>query len=759
MVMAPSQPPYTHCSFTFQSPASAKTAGMDAEMLMEHGAHLSLVPEEEIPDQPDPALYSESAMLTSKMVLSGDPAPDTVTIRAYISYNGASAKIKVGVDDGMPADVTLYSAAIRYLPARTAAARFITWLPAVWLAVLVVLFILDRKKNAGKESTGKESGSRLRENAPAVICLAAIAFLSCLPVLTGRVPDGSDLRFHYYRIYSIAEGISAGVFPVRIQSGWMNGFGYANGIFYPDAMLYLPAILYCLGIRMDRAYMVMAVFIQCLTAVLSYLGFYGIARSRSGRNIARFAALCGSALYTMSLPLLYNLFSMAGVGAAAASAFAPLVLIGMHSIYRNGQADSPAEGRLKGPALLALGMAGMLSNHLMSFLFAFVFLLVYALMCGRRTFRKDTLTGILAAALMAAAATAFVWLPFITERLSMSDMRGSERHWRLMDNAATPAELFATAYSVNTTEFRINVTGLLNAPTRGLGVMSLLILVITACILVRMHGRGKDDPDDRMGRLLGCFVLTLLIILVSSTWMPYDAVKAYLPGVYGVIEKIQFPLRVHPAASLLIAYMAVQDILLVPELDIPAGKDTAAKAAACTAAAFITVLAVLQGTGYLSQYNNETAPFRYAARMQDLKNYVSGGEYLPAYFDPQATLVPDEGLYDTSAVSAKIISRGYNSISMHVENRAGLPARVVFPLTYYPGYRVRAVEDGQAAAAASRVEMDEKTQRASAVVPAGFAGTVTVYFREPWYWKAAWLVSAAAVVWMLAVLFRKNKGS
>ncbi|MBO5999306.1 MAG: hypothetical protein J6P87_06425 [Lachnospiraceae bacterium] len=599
-----------------------------------------------------------------------------------------------------------------------------------------------------------------------ICCLAVLVYLSSLPVLTGRVPDGSDLRFHYYRIYSIAEGLSAGVFPVRIQSGWMNGFGYANGIFYPDAMLYLPAVLYCLGIRMDRAYRVMAVFIQCLTVVISYLSFYRIARSRAGVRSSRFASLCGCALYTMSLPLLYNHYSMAGVGAAAASAFAPLVLAGMHIIYQPEQAEGALAGRfgrLKGPALLALGMAGMLSNHLMSFLFAFVFLLIYALMCGRQTFKRDTLTGILAAAVMAAAATAFVWLPFITERLAMTDMRGSERHWRLMDNAATPAELFATAYSVNTTEFQINATGIVNAPTRGLGIMSLLILLITACILVSRRGKSKEDGSGK--RLLRCFVLTLLIILVSSTLMPYDAVKAWFPAVYGVIEKIQFPLRVHPAAALLIAFLAVQDILLVPEMISSAaakaaaepGKEAAAKAAVYTAAAFITVLAVLQGTGYLSKYNNEVVPFRYAARMQDLKNYVSGGEYLPASFDPAGTLVPDEGLYDPSAVSARITARGYNTVAMYVENSAGEPAEVVFPLAYYPGYRLRMIQDGGNALRRQRARMDESTQRAAAVVPAGFAGTVTMYFQEPWYWRAAELVSAAAIVGILAVLIRKKK--
>ncbi|MBO5999305.1 MAG: hypothetical protein J6P87_06420 [Lachnospiraceae bacterium] len=114
---------------------AAYSSGMAAEMLMEHGAHLSLVPEEEVENQPDPALYSESAMLTSKISAAGDAAPDTISILAYISYRGTNSKIKVSVDDGMPADVTLYNVSIRYLPLRTAAGRFITWLPAVWLVV------------------------------------------------------------------------------------------------------------------------------------------------------------------------------------------------------------------------------------------------------------------------------------------------------------------------------------------------------------------------------------------------------------------------------------------------------------------------------------------------------------------------------------------------------------------------------------------------------------------------------------------------
>lgn len=738
-------------------------SGMPAEMLMEHGAHLELVPEEEIPNVPDPAFFGESAMLTS--------AAKQTSVLAYVSYGGGRAKVKVQADDGIPADLTLLGVHVHYLPLRTAAGQMVRWLPALWLITLLLCLRLLFKDALY---------AFLRSKGWVVLTLAGLVFLSCLPVLGGRVPDGSDLRFHYYRIYSIAEGMEAGVFPVRIQSGWMNGFGYANGIFYPDSMLYIPAVLYCLGMRMDRAYRCMVILIQTLTAVFSYLCFKrtaelcgknnGNAAAATGRSIQmhRFAGLAGTALYLTAMPLLYNLYSMAGVGTAAASAFAPLVLAGMQEIYAENGEDA-GRSRLpgKGAVLLALGMTGILANHLMSFLFAFLFLLLFALVNAGLTFEKKRIGRILSAACAAILCSAFVWIPFISERMQMSDMRGSERHWRLFDNAATPAELFATRYSVNTTEFSINATGLVNAPARSLGIIAAVILLMTAVLLLRMRA-------SRQRRILaGIFALTLVIILLSSTIMPYDAIRAALPAVYGVIEKIQFPVRVHCIASLLIAYMAVKDIMLLPEVLYPAGQpaegtgtepDSAAAAKAFTVrtavlvtAGILTLLSVIQGVDYESQYSNEVIPFRYASRMQDLKNYVSGGEYLPAAFDSNATLQPDEGLYDPAAVTATVTGRGYNRISMHIENRADALAEVVFPLTFYPGYRLRMTDEATGQVTDLPAEMEDNSERAMAVVPPGFTGTALMYYRGFGYWKAAELISLLSVLFMVYLLVKGRK--
>lgn len=763
-------------------------SGMPAQMLMEQGAHLELVPEEEIPNVPDPAFCSESAMLTS--------AGKQTSVLAYVSCGGGRAKIKVQADDGIPTDLTLLGIRVSYLPLRTAAARLVRWLPAVWLITLLVLLRLLFRDALY---------AFIRTKGWAVLSLAGLILLSCLPVLGGRVPDGSDLRFHYYRIYSIAEGLEAGVFPVRIQSGWMNGFGYANGIFYPDSMLYIPAALYCLGMRMDRAYRCMVILIQTLTAVFSYLCFQRTAQltaaaegtgSPAGSRLCprspqlyRFAGIIGTALYLPAMPLLYNLYSMAGVGTAAASAFAPLVLAGMQEIYAGsgeGNGTEPAAeegkgiGRLllpgKGAILLALGMTGILANHLMSFLFAFIFLLLFALISAKRTFAMARICSIVSAACAALLCSAFVWLPFITERMQMSDMRGSERHWRLFDNAATPAELFATRYSVNTTEFSINATGLVNAPARSLGLAAALVLFVTAVVIMQMRA-------SRQRRDLACiFGLTLLIILLSSTVMPYDLIRAALPAVYGVIEKIQFPVRIHCIASLLIAWMAVKDILLLPAAVLLLGAQTVhaaedagterdgaepegtedmkaftVRTAVLAAAAAAALLCVVQGVDYQSQYNNEVVPFRCASRMQDLKNYVSGGEYLPAAFDANATLQPDEGLYDTGAVTASVTGRGYNRITMQIENRADDPAQVVFPLTFYPGYRLYMTDEVTGQVYDLNASMEDNSERAMAIVPPGFHGTAVMYFSGFGYWKAAELISLISVIFMVYLYFQRDR--
>ena len=57
----------------------------------------------------------------------------------------------------------------------------------------------------------------LRKNGLTAAALCALLFIVELPMTMNYLPKGYDMRFHYYRLYTIAEGLRDGFFPVKIQ--------------------------------------------------------------------------------------------------------------------------------------------------------------------------------------------------------------------------------------------------------------------------------------------------------------------------------------------------------------------------------------------------------------------------------------------------------------------------------------------------------------------------------------------------------------
>ena len=72
-----------------------------------------------------------------------------------------------------------------------------------------------------------------------VLWLVFIVALVCLPLAAPGIEGrwGQDLGFHLMRIEGIAEGLENGVFPVKMQGLWMEGYGYPVSVYYGDFLL------------------------------------------------------------------------------------------------------------------------------------------------------------------------------------------------------------------------------------------------------------------------------------------------------------------------------------------------------------------------------------------------------------------------------------------------------------------------------------------------------------------------------------------
>ncbi|MCR4610530.1 MAG: hypothetical protein K5644_01395, partial [Lachnospiraceae bacterium] len=108
-----------------------------------------------------------------------------------------------------------------------------------------------------------------------LIILLCITCLACVPLFVQGIEGhlGQDLGFHLNRIEGIVTELKAGHFPVKMESNWMNGYGYPAPIYYGDVLLYIPAILRLMGIGVVTSYKIFVFLITFATALLTYLCF------------------------------------------------------------------------------------------------------------------------------------------------------------------------------------------------------------------------------------------------------------------------------------------------------------------------------------------------------------------------------------------------------------------------------------------------------------------------------------------------------
>ena len=104
--------------------------------------------------------------------------------------------------------------------------------------------------------------------------LGLLILLSGIPLMADYFyADAHDLAFHLMRIEGLKEELLNGSFPVRMQTYWLNGYGYPVSIFYGDLLLYIPAVLRIFGVSVLASYNIYVLLINAGTVFISYFCF------------------------------------------------------------------------------------------------------------------------------------------------------------------------------------------------------------------------------------------------------------------------------------------------------------------------------------------------------------------------------------------------------------------------------------------------------------------------------------------------------
>ncbi len=546
---------------------------------------------------------------------------------------------------------------------------------------------------------------RLAENRYVVLGLTCIFIISSSIALSNFFMQGHDSIFHYARILGLADGLRNGSFPVKIQPGWLHGYGYAASVCYGDLLLYPFAILYALGVPLVHTWILYILFINTGTILTAFFCFRRLSRSTC-------IGITCTALYCLSVSRILNIYVRAAAGEFSAFMFLPLIILGMQQIYSMKSEEHPERGWL----VLCLGMTGIIQTHILSVEMVCLFLLATVLLLIKK------LNGRIFFSLLKSAVTAlFLNLGFLLPLLDYSTdtlkVFGDKQTHSIQSYGLSIHELFSfgtTAYG----HASDSLEGLSRRIPESLGISMLIILLLAFLILT---GCRKWKPFEKQ-KLLLVLGLSTVALWMTTYYFPWNRL-AGLPLVQNAVASIQFPWRFMSIAIPLLTYAAC---LLFGKI-----KEIAGRRRLNCLLLVICVFSAFQGLycmDLISRNADDYAVYYDFTPNLNLSRIASSGEYLLADTNTNLTWI-DLDLTGQNIQTELMARKG---TSMEVTCRATTDAWLELPLFAYRYYRCTDVETLESFPITrgfnNKIHID---------LPDQYQGTLKIYFREPWHWRLA----------------------
>ena len=373
-----------------------------------------------------------------------------------------------------------------------------------------------------------------------VLFIATISIICTMPLMTSSLPVSHDIAFHLARIQSIADGLRAGIFPVRLFDAQAYGFGFPTGMCYPDLLLYIPSLLVALGCELWFSYTLFVLLVNVGTAVIAYRAFSAVFRSR------RIGLAC-CMLWTLSPYRLCDLLLRASVGEYLALMFAPLLVLGLWRLFLDGQSE-PGAGWLT----LAIGASGIVLSHVLSVvlfmppcLIALVPLILWR--------RKDGwLLGLAKTAGLSILLCIGFLLPFLSYFTGHDLAVRHFSNWCYSDSLE-PAQLLETFLPMKGSS-QVLTKALNNEMPASPGWC--LMLGLPAAALALFVPFVRNEKYERYRRWIAVLAIGTLVTLFMTTFhFPWDSKRPVIRLIIRAFSVIQFPWRLIGVASLMLVLM------------------------------------------------------------------------------------------------------------------------------------------------------------------------------------------------------------
>lgn len=569
-------------------------------------------------------------------------------------------------------------------------------------------------------------------NRKSILFLTLITLASCYPLFVDYLTQGHDLPFHMLRIEGLAQGISQGIFPVKIHPFWANDYGYATGVFYGDSLLYFPAILRLLGFSLQESYKAYIVVINIATVIIAWKSFQKIFNNTH-------AGLIACLLYTLAPYRLSNLYLRHSVGEYTALTFLPLILCGFYLIFTE---DCKKKGYWKHAFSIAIGLTGIIQSHVLSCEMVAIFILITCLiMMGKICRIRVFLTLCLAVVITLLMNVGFL-VPFLS--YFGGDFVMNSADWNstpIQGAGAHIAQLFPVFQNGIGSSGTESMAG--EMPL-GVGFTLFLGLLLFFYLRFCKTAEKDDKPENSILSKFAAFsvLLSILALYMSTNLFPWNALASLGEVFEALIHNMQFPWRFLTLATLFLVVVTAFALQM-------AKKQLSKETFMCVFGSFLCILVISTSWFYYDLLNQADVYRPFAAT--DLNSMALGSEeYLPANTDLE--LLTEKNPVAGDGVQITGFKKNGTNIHMQLNNN-GTDSYAELPLLYYEGYT--AVSNG------SRLALSKGTNNVIRMnIPANFNGNVSIYFEEPFAWRIAELISAITILGTiigLLVTALKNK--
>ena len=530
---------------------------------------------------------------------------------------------------------------------------------------------------------------------------------SSYPLLARELYFGDDIFYHLRRVAYLAEGLKSGAFPVKIQPGWDNNYGYAVGVGYGDLLLLPSAVLVVLGSTVQFGYKFYIFFTNVLTTFISYHAY----KKMSGN---KYIGLLCSGLFTLMGFRLHSIYAGATVGEFGAYTFLPLIILGLYEIYQSRKE--------KGYITLALGITFTLGSHVVSTLILAIVVPLFCLIMFEKTIKKDIIVSLVKAFFLTVILNLYFIVPCM-DYLLFQDMIGNTNFDILWENGQELVNLL-----VNLEDVSLNSGG-----WSGIGFYSLIVLSLATGAVV--SGKFKEKTSAYFRILL----LLFAILFLSTNSIVYYWLKYNAGLVYALLGNMEFTWHFLDVCCGLIVFFAAKVFEII-------FMEREKKHIGLVVSSIVITLCICQSGDLLRETISEGNPITMydSAKLEGL----GSDEFAIKGIDKSMSSY-SEMTISNDAATADIIERKGTTLYAAISNPCENTVVVEAPLWGYRYYAAKAQSERL------NVSMSEN-KKVAVEIPAGFEGQIKIYFHEPWYWRLAELSSLIALLWVIRKYVKKS---